>query len=136
MQEEDGSSGLEASARVQKHGRAVCRLTLQHRQVHGIVGFLRDAEHHFQPVLDLTFTFLAARQQLLGETDVNSTLTTGTPMFYKAFAPVLPFPKAISTHFTLMLYLEKQLVLCDSLHWLDQVRGDGVSKAMSLLDLL
>lgn len=35
-----------------------------------------------------------------------------------------------------MLYFEKQLVLCDSLHWFDQVRGDGVSKAMSLLDFL
>lgn len=89
LQEEEGASGLDASARVQKRGRAVCRLTLQHRQVHGVVGFLRDAEHHFQPILDLTFTFLAARQQLLGETDVNSTLTTGTSMFDEAFAPVL-----------------------------------------------
>lgn len=35
-----------------------------------------------------------------------------------------------------MLYFEKQLVLCDSLHWFDQVRGDGVSEAMSLLDFL
>lgn len=35
-----------------------------------------------------------------------------------------------------MLYFEKQLVLCNSLHWFDQVRGDGVSKAMSLLDFL
>lgn len=38
--------------------------------------------------------------------------------------------------FKFKLYLEKQLVLCDSLHWFDQVRGDGVSKAMSLLDFL
>lgn len=34
------------------------------------------------------------------------------------------------------LYLEKQLVFSDSLDWFDQVRGDGVSKAMSLLDFL
>lgn len=38
--------------------------------------------------------------------------------------------------FKFIPYLEKQLVLCDSLHWLDQVRGDGVSKAVSLLDFL
>lgn len=35
-----------------------------------------------------------------------------------------------------MLYLEKELVFCDSLDWFDQVRGDGVGKAMSLLDFL
>lgn len=34
------------------------------------------------------------------------------------------------------LYLEKELVFSDSLDWFDQVRGDGVSKAMSLLDFL
>lgn len=34
------------------------------------------------------------------------------------------------------LNLEEKLVLGDSLHWLDQVRGDGVCKAMPLLDFL
>lgn len=32
--------------------------------------------------------------------------------------------------------LEEKLVLSDSLHWFDQVRGDGVCKAMPLLDFL
>lgn len=35
-----------------------------------------------------------------------------------------------------MLYLKKQLVFSDSLDWLDEVRGDGVGKTMSLLDFL
>lgn len=35
-----------------------------------------------------------------------------------------------------MLYLEKELVFSDSLDWFDQVRGDGVGQAMSLLDFL
>lgn len=33
--------------------------------MHGVVGFLGNTEHHFQAVLDLPFTFLTARQQLL-----------------------------------------------------------------------
>lgn len=89
LQEEKGASGLVASAGLQKHHRAACGLTLQHRQVHGVVGFLRDAEHHFQSVLDLTFSLLAACQQLLRETDVNSVLTIGPSTFYEAFAPAL-----------------------------------------------
>lgn len=89
LQEEEGASGSVASAAVQKPLRAACGLTLQHRQVHGVVGFLRDAEHHFQSVLDLTFSLLAACQQLLRETDANSTLTIGASTFYEAFAPAL-----------------------------------------------
>lgn len=40
-------------------------ITFQHGEVHGIVGFLRNTEHHLQAVLDLSFTFFAASQQLL-----------------------------------------------------------------------
>lgn len=40
-------------------------ITFQHRKVHGIIGFLGNTEHHLQAVLDLPFTFFAARQQLL-----------------------------------------------------------------------
>lgn len=89
LQEEEGTSGSVASAAGQKHLGAACGLTLQHRQVHGVVGFLRDAEHHFQSVLDLTFSLLAACQQLLRETDANSILTIGASTFYKAFEPAL-----------------------------------------------
>lgn len=108
--------------------------TLQHRQVHGVVGFLRDAEHHFQAVLDLAFTFLTACQQLLRETDLNSMLINSTFTFPGGFAPFLLYSRTDALKRT--LYFEKQLVLCDSLHWFDQVRGDGVSKAMPLLDFL
>lgn len=117
--------------------RCVCALrgrTLQHRQVHGVVGFLRDAEHYFQAVLDLTFTFLTACQQLLCKTDANSILMNNTSTCYGAFVPVPLYSHIDALKF--MLYFEKQLVLCDSLHWFDQVRGDGVSKAVSLLDFL
>lgn len=40
-------------------------ITFQHREVHGIIGFLRNTEHHLQAVLDFSFTFFAASQQLL-----------------------------------------------------------------------
>ena len=43
--------------------------TFQHAEVHGVVGPLGHAEHHLQPVLDLPFPFLAAREQLLWETN-------------------------------------------------------------------
>lgn len=102
--------------------------------MHGVVGFLRDAEHHFQAVLDLTFTFLTACQQLLHKTDLNSILINSTFTFSGGFAPFLLYSHIDALK--CMLYFEKQLVLCDSLHWFDQVRGDGVSKAMSLLDFL
>lgn len=42
--------------------------TFQHAEVHGVVGPLGHTEHHLQPVLDLPFPFLAAREQLLWET--------------------------------------------------------------------
>lgn len=38
----------------------ICIPTLQHREVHGIVGSLGDTEHHFQAILDLPFSFLTA----------------------------------------------------------------------------
>lgn len=40
-------------------------ITFQHREVHGIISFLRNAEHHLQAVLDLSFPLFAASQQLL-----------------------------------------------------------------------
>ena len=39
--------------------------TVQHGEVHGVVGPLGDAEHDLQAVLDLTLPFLTASQQLL-----------------------------------------------------------------------
>lgn len=34
------------------------------------------------------------------------------------------------------MYLQKQLVLSNSLYWFDQVGGDGVGETMPLLDFL
>lgn len=44
----------------------VCEMhTFQHANMHGIVGSLRDAQHHIQAFFYLSFPFLTARQQLL-----------------------------------------------------------------------
>lgn len=40
-------------------------LTLQHTEVHGIIGSLRHTEHNLQTVFYLSFTFLTTRQQFL-----------------------------------------------------------------------
>lgn len=49
--------------------------TFQHAEVHGVIGPLGHAEHHLQPVLDLPFPLLAAREQLLWETKTVSCST-------------------------------------------------------------
>lgn len=77
-QQEGGMSDSVVSVGVQRCFCALRGRTLQHRQVHGVVGFLRDAEHYFQAVLDLTFTFLTTCQQLLRKTDANSILMNST----------------------------------------------------------
>lgn len=42
--------------------------TFQHAEVHGIIGSLWHTKHHLQAILNLTFTFFTAREQLLQKT--------------------------------------------------------------------
>lgn len=51
-------------------------ITFQHGEVHCIVGFLRNTEHHLQAVLDLSFTFFTASQQLLNRHAHTETMRT------------------------------------------------------------
>lgn len=44
-------------------------VTFQHGEVHCIIGFLGNAEHHLQAVLDFPLSFFAAGQQLLKQTN-------------------------------------------------------------------
>lgn len=53
-------------------------ITFQHGEMHGIIGFLGNTEHHLQTVLDLPFAFLAAGQQLLDGTPTETMTTKKT----------------------------------------------------------
>lgn len=103
-----------------------CVPTIQHGQVHGIVGPLGDTEHHFESILDLTFTLLTARQQLLEQHRGKHTCVKTEWWWLSASLCV-----SVS-----LSYLEQELVFSDSLDRLDQVGGDGVCQTMSLLDFL
>lgn len=98
--------------------------TFQHGQVHGIVGFLRDTEHHLQAVFDLPFTFFAASQQLLNR---------NTPRNHdkKKIGTETPAVRSCTAR-----HLQQELILGDSLHRLNQVGGDGVGQSVPLLNFL
>lgn len=99
--------------------------TFQHREVHGIVGFLRNTEHHLQAVFDLSFSFFTTSQQLLNTRTHTETMTTGNHRDGNA-----------AVGFDLVGYLEEKLIFSDSLHRFDQIRGDGVGQSVSLLNFL
>lgn len=72
--------------------------TFQHAEVHGIIGSLWHTKHHLQAILNLTFTFFTAREQLLKKTSrQNDSLSFCTNMIDNQRV-VLTNQKSFLTH--------------------------------------
>lgn len=67
--------------------------TFQHAQVHGVVGPFWHTEHHLQAVLNLPLPLLAAREQLLWETDTVNEPRRATCSATEVFEEMKEFVK-------------------------------------------